>query len=67
MKEELGFEISDDMKIQILNCYHNMYMTVESIMQETGVSRKNIENIINDYKITQKKGKRNEFILEELK
>lgn len=67
LKEELGFEISDDMKIQILNCYHNMCMTVESIMQETGVSRKNIENIINDYKITQKKGKRNEFILEELK
>ena len=66
IKEELGFEISDDMKIQILNCFHNMCMTIEAISQETGVPRKNIEEIVSNYKISKKQGKRNEFILEEL-
>jgi hypothetical protein len=66
IKEELGFEISDDMKIQILNCFHNMCMTIDAISQETNLPRKNIEEIISNYKISNKQGKRNEFILEEL-
>ena len=63
LKEKIGMVISEDLKIQVLNCYHNMTMSVTEIMEETSLSRKDVENIIKNYKLVKDK---NRFILEEL-
>lgn len=63
LKEKVGIVISDELKIQVLTLYHNMTMSVSDIVEETSLSRKDVENIIKSY--TLKKVK-NGFILEEL-
>lgn len=63
LKEKIGMVISDDLKIQVLNCYYNMNMSISDIVGEVSLSRKDVENIIKNYKLKKDK---NRFILEEL-
>ena len=56
-KEELGLIVSDDMKVQILNSYHNLGMSIEEIEKEVVLNRKQIEDIILHYNIRKNKGR----------
>ena len=53
-KEELGLVLSDDMKLQILNCYHNLGMSIEDIEKEVKLQRKQIEEVVLTYNIRKK-------------
>lgn len=57
IKEEIGMVISEDTMLQILLCYTNMKMSVDEILEEISISRKDIEWVLKNYKLGKKNGK----------
>jgi hypothetical protein len=56
-KEELGLVISDDTKMQVLNCYHNLGMSIGEIEVEMKLKYSQIEDIVLNYNIRNNDGK----------
>ena len=57
IKEEIGMVVTEDMILQILLCHTNMGMSVEEIMEEVSISRKDLEWVLKNYKLVKEKDK----------
>lgn len=55
IKEEIGMVITEDMLLQILLCHINMGMSIDEIMTEVDVSRKDLEWVLKNYKLVKEK------------
>ena len=47
--------ITEDMLLQILLCHTNMGMSIDEIMTEVDVSRKDLEWVLKNYKLVKEK------------